>query len=328
MEKQHIILYQKNVSYPQYIPTLLSKDKELVLHIVKDIESILERMNFTQIFCILYECDIFTSKNISDIRKIQDLHIPYLIIASQFNEKKIINMDQVIIKSEQRSLSTVFSSQLIVRIKSLYPQMKTFQKKDGFISTHIIGIGASTGGPHAIAEILKGLSKDIGGIIIVQHMTDANTSSFADYLNNTCDFYVKVAQENDIVRDGVVYIAKQKQHLKIKRKHDGYHLHYQSGEKVNCVCPSIDVLFESMAHQLGALGVGILLTGMGSDGASGLKKMKNAGALTIIQDEETSDLYGMPKVAKSINAYQKEMALSKISEYLMHYFKIKEKGKM
>lgn len=328
MNTQHVVLYQKNVLNPQYIPTLLKNDKEIKLYVVKDISGITERMAFYQLHCILYECDLFTKENLQDINEIEKLNILYYVIANEISKDVYIDKKQVIFKSKDFIVSKALSGQLIVKIKSLYFSDKDKEKTEGFVSTHIIGIGASTGGPHAIVEILKTLPTTIAGIVIVQHMSEMNTASFVAYLNTVCDLKVKVAQNYDVVKNGVVYIAKQKQHLVVQRKKDGYHLRYIDGEKVNCVCPSIDVLFHSMASELGVLGVGILLTGMGSDGAIGLKRMNDAGALTIIQDEETSDLYSMPKEAKKIGAYQKELPLQKMSEYLVKYFNIKEKRKI
>lgn len=328
MNLQHVILYQKNVCHPRYIVSLLAKEREIVIHIVKNFDEIKIQNNLNKLHCILYECDDFTKKNIVDIKKLEDLNIPYLILVNCIGEDICIDNKNVILKSKELSLAPVFSSQLIVRIKSLYLQVAKAKKNVGLISTKIIAIGASTGGPHAISTILKELPVNIGGIVIVQHMNDNNITSFVNYLDGICDLKVKVAQENDIVRNGVVYIARQRQHLTIKKADNGYHLHYTPGKKINCMCPSIDVLFHSVALQAGISAVGILLTGMGSDGSRGLKEMKKAGALTIIQDEKTSDIYSMPKEAKKINAYQKELPLHKISECLIQYFKIKEKGKL
>lgn len=324
MNQQHVILYQADVKTPQYIPSLLLNDQEIRLYVVKDFHSIKERMQFYHLHCILYECDVFDQKHQNDIKKIEALHIPYLIITNQLNDKTV-DRHKVIMKSNKTSISTVFSHQLIVRIKSIYQNHVKKEKKEGVVSTHIIGMGASTGGPHAILEVLKGLPKDIAGIVIVQHMSEMNIISFVHYLNTACHLKVKVAHENDIVKNGVVYIAHSTKHLIIKRKKDGFHLHYIDGKKVNCVRPSIDVLFHSIALQAGLLGVGILLTGMGSDGANGLKAMKEAGALTIIQDEQTSALYSMPKEAKKLKAYQKELPIYRMSEYLIKYFHQKEK---
>lgn len=324
MNQQHVILYQINVTNPRYIQSLLSNVQEIRLYVARDFHSIKERMQFCHLHCILYECDIFNHHHTKDIQKIEMLHIPYLIITHQLDDRTV-DWNKVIIKSDELSISTVFLNQLIVRIKSLHQSHIKNQKSEGFASTHIIGMGASTGGPRAILQILKGLPKDIAGIVIVQHMSEVNIISFVRYLNAACHLKVKIACENDIVKNGVVYIAHSTKHLTIKRRNDGYHLHYIDGEKVNCVRPSIDILFHSIALQAGLLGVGILLTGMGNDGANGLKAMKESGALTIIQDEQTSDLYSMPKEAKKLGAYQKELPIDKISEYLIMYFYQKEK---
>lgn len=320
MNKQHIILYQKNVMHPKYISTILFNDQDIILYIVKNNEALKERLKLYQIDCILYECDFLTKENIIDINMLEKLSIPYLLVVEKIAENINIDKQKVIFKPQEFSLHNVYTNQLIVRIKSLYPQKRVQPKSVGTISQNVIGIGASTGGPHAILEILKQLPNTMPGIVIVQHMTDSNTISFVQYLESHCDLKVKVAIEDEVIKDGVVYVAKQKQHLIIQKEIQGYSLHYQNGEKVNCVCPSIDVFFDSMAQQVGEKAIGILLTGMGSDGASGLKKLKEKGALTIIQDKESSEMESMPQEAKRLKAHCRELSLSTISGYLIQYF--------
>lgn len=327
MNYQHVLLYQNEVKHQKYILSLLANNQEIIVHVVKDFDAIKERIRFNQSHCILYECDEFTKTNLSEIRKIESLGVPYLILTKWVQDNIMLDQNIVILKSPYQSQAKVIASQLIVAIKSMYPLMLKEKKLADVVSSNVIAIGASTGGPHAISMILKELPSSIPGIVIVQHISDNNTDSFVRYLNGLCNFEVIAAKENDIIKNGVVYVAKQKRHLVIKKEKDGFHLHYIDSNKVNCVCPSIDVLFDSIASQARKLAVGILLTGMGSDGAVGLKKMKEAGALTIIQDKKSSVLYGMPKEAKKIAAFTKELSLEDISKYLIMHFNRKEEEK-
>lgn len=326
MNELHVFLYQKNVKDNTYISNLLAKDKIFLVHRLMSLDNIKNYINCYQMHCIIYECDLFTKFNAKEIKKIEKYQIPYLIVTSNLEEICDVNSDNIIIKPGSSSLTNVFFDQLSVRIKFINPfKVLESQKKEGHISTNIIGIGASAGGPRALCEILKIFPADICGTIVVQHMSDNNIYPFAQYLDKFCKVIVKVAHENDLIRDGVVYIAKQKQHLIIKRQKDGFHLHYINGARINCVCPSIDVMFYSMAKQAGRSSIGVLLTGMGNDGAKGLKKMKDFGAFTIIQNKETSELYSMPLEAKKINGYLQELALQDIGLYLVQY--LKNKGK-
>lgn len=327
MNYQHVILYQNQVKHYNYILSLLANNHEIIVHVTKDLDAIKERIKFNQIDCILYECDVFTKSSLMELKKIAKLNIPYLILTEYIQDNIYLDQHKVILKNIYQSQASVFSSQLIVAIKSMYSKTLKVEKTIGLVSSGVIAIGASTGGPHAISMILKELPLGIEGIVIVQHMSDNNIDSFVEYLNGLCSLKVTVAKENDLIKNGVVYVAKQRKHLVIKSEKDGFHLHYIDSNKVNCVCPSIDVLFESMACQVKRAATGILLTGMGSDGAIGLKKMKDAGALTIIQDEKSCILYSMPKEAKKIKAFQKELSLQDISKYLIMHFNRKEEEK-
>lgn len=170
----------------------------------------------------------------------------------------------------------------------------------------IIAIGASTGGTEAIYDIIKALPVEIPGIVIVQHMPPVFTKLYAQRLNNSCALEVKEAQTNDIILPGKVLIAQGDSHMRIRKSGSNYFAECFKGEKVNGHCPSVDVLFESVAECAGKNSVGIILTGMGYDGAKGLLKMRKKGARTIGQDEKSSIVYGMPKVAYDINAVEQQ----------------------
>ncbi len=177
----------------------------------------------------------------------------------------------------------------------------------------IIAIGASTGGTEAIFSILKNLPKDVPGIVIVQHIPPNFSRMFADRLNQTTNLSVKEARSGDYAEQGQVLIAPGDQHMIVRRIGDRYKVECYAGEKVNGHCPSVDVLFESVAREAGSNAVGVILTGMGYDGAKGLLSMRKIGARTIGQDEQSSVVYGMPKVAFNIGAVEKQTSLDNVA---------------
>ncbi|MDF2634057.1 MAG: response regulator receiver modulated CheB methylesterase [Pelosinus sp.] len=225
----------------------------------------------------------------------------------------------------QRSLD-VFIQELIIKIKIASMAKVGHMKKEyshllygGTIeraNTTIIAIGASTGGTEAIYEVLHSLPRDMPGIVIVQHMPPVFTKMYAQRLNNTCRLEVVEAQNGDRVLPGRVLIAPGDHHMKINKNGSGYFVECFKGEKINGHCPSVDVLFYSMAEKVGANAIGVILTGMGYDGAKGLLDMRKQGAKTIGQDEQSCVVYGMPKVAYDIGSVQKQTTLKNISKLL------------
>lgn len=169
----------------------------------------------------------------------------------------------------------------------------------------VIAIGASTGGTEAIASIVKEFDTDIPGAVVVQHMPKGFTEMFAKRLNDQSRVVVKEAKTGDAVQPGQVLIAPGgDSHMQLVKVNGGYQVVLKQSPKVNGHCPSVDVLFQSVANTAGSNAVGIILTGMGGDGAKGLLAMRNAGARTIGQDESTCVVYGMPKVAYDIGAVE------------------------
>lgn len=180
---------------------------------------------------------------------------------------------------------------------------------------NIVAIGASTGGTEAIATVLKEFDTDIPGVVVVQHMPPGFTEMYANRLNEQCRVRVKEARTGDVVVPGQVLIAPGGDaHMKIMKKDGAYQVVIRQGPKVNGHCPSVDVLFESVAAVAKDKALGIILTGMGGDGAKGLLAMRNAGARTIGQDESTCIVYGMPKVAYDIGAVEYQEKLPDIAK--------------
>jgi two-component system chemotaxis response regulator CheB len=218
-----------------------------------------------------------------------------------------------------------FISELVVKIK-IASIAKVGQHKHAGVKNHIarktasgkgndclIAIGASTGGTEATAQILKELGNDLPGIVIVQHMPPVFTRLYSERLNETCTMEIKEAADRDEIVPGRVLIAPGGLHMSVVKRESGMFAECRTGEKVNGHCPSVDVLFNSVAKLKGVNMLGIILTGMGSDGAKGLLAMRNAGAETIGQDQKTCVVYGMPAVAHNIGAVQFQMPLGDIS---------------
>lgn len=188
-------------------------------------------------------------------------------------------------------------------------------------SDRLIAIGASTGGTEAIYDILKNLTPDCPGIVIVQHIPPVFSKMFAERLDSQTLLRCKEAQTGDYLESGRVYIAPGDQHMRIKRIGKKYRVEVFQGEKVNGHCPSVDTLFESVAREAGDRAIGILLTGMGYDGAKGLLNIRRQGAVTIGQDEASSVVYGMPKVAYNMGAVSVQASLENIPKQILSALK-------
>lgn len=185
-------------------------------------------------------------------------------------------------------------------------------------SEKIIVLGASTGGTVAIQEIVSALPADSPGMVIVQHMPKDFTMHFANRLNEMSAMSVKEAEEGDRVLPGKILIAPGDRHVQLMRYGSTIMVRTWDGPLVNRHKPSVDVLFESAAQQVGKNGIGVLLTGMGKDGANGLLSMKRSGAFTIAQDEASCIVFGMPKEAIKLNAADKVLPLSEIPYQLLN----------
>lgn len=178
----------------------------------------------------------------------------------------------------------------------------------------IIAIGASTGGTEAIKAVLTRMPYNSPGIIVVQHMPAKFTTSFADRLDSLCAINVKEAEDGDSVVNGKALIAPGNYHMLLRRSGARYYVQVKTGPMVHHQRPSVDVLFKSVADYAGSNAIGIILTGMGADGADGLLKMKEAGAKTIAQDEKSCVVFGMPKEAIKAGAAEKVVSLPDIAK--------------
>ena len=184
----------------------------------------------------------------------------------------------------------------------------------------VIALGASTGGTEATLEVLRDLPADTPGIVVTQHMPEGFTAMYAERLNRLCAMQVKEAENGDQIRQGQVLIAPGGDyHLKVSKKGINYYVNCVPGSKVNGHRPSVDVLFRSVAETVRSEGIGIILTGMGADGAEGLLAMRQKGSFTIGQDKESCVVYGMPLVAKQIGAVCSEAPCPRIATLLVNH---------
>jgi two-component system chemotaxis response regulator CheB len=196
--------------------------------------------------------------------------------------------------------------------RGLYP----VAAPDGFV----VAVGASTGGTQATARILRALPEDFPALLIVQHMPPVFTRLYAENLNRDCALAVREARDGDTVRPGQALVAPGNAHMRLFKGSDGFfHVSCKPGPKVNGHCPSVDELFFSAASHAGARAVGVILTGMGDDGARGLSAMRGSGAYTIGQSEATCAVYGMPREAHERGGVVRQAPLGQIAELLLRH---------
>lgn len=183
---------------------------------------------------------------------------------------------------------------------------------------HIVAIGTSTGGTQALQAVLSALPAVSPGIVIVQHMPPQFTAAFASRLNSLCQIEVREAKDNDRVVPGAALIAPGGKHMMLRRSGAQYFVEIKEGPPVNRHCPSVDVLFRSVAKVAGRNALGVIMTGMGDDGARGLREMRDAGAHTVAQDEATCVVFGMPKEAIRLEAAVRVIPLDNIPQVILN----------
>ena len=280
-------------------------------------------------------CDVEMPK-MNGIEFIQRLMPQYplpVIVVSTISEAVFDAMKagavDFVTKPDVKSVKSVenFINELITKVK-IASTAKVAQLKQGDVpgkiasgrnneaGSRIIAIGASTGGTEAIYNVLRLLPENTPGIVIVQHIPPVFSNMFAERLNNTTLLNVKEAQTGDYIEEGHVLVAPGDRHMKVKKIGEKYRVECFDGEKVNGHCPSVDVLFDSVAKEAGSGAIGVILTGMGYDGARGMLLMRRKGARTIGQDEQSCVVYGMPKVAFDIGAVEKQVTLENIPNVL------------
>ncbi|MBI9109485.1 MAG: chemotaxis response regulator protein-glutamate methylesterase [Spirochaetales bacterium] len=234
-------------------------------------------------------------------------------------------MEHIVVESIQNAAKSGVKKKLVKQFQrseqkeSSIPAPRTLFTTSRKTTDRIIVIGSSTGGTTAIADILKELPVDLPGIVIVQHMPLRFTHAFAERLNMFLPLSIKVAESGERINNGFVYIAPGEQHCSIAVSGAKYLIKLREGPRVNYHKPSVTVLFNSAANFAGQNAVGVMLTGMGDDGAKAMKEMKDAGSYNIVQDEESSVVWGMPGKAYEYGAASIVLPLNKIAERICSY---------
>lgn len=328
-KKIRVLIVDDSIMFRQAISRVLSSDKNIEV-VATAIDPFDARDKILQYKPDVMTCDVEMPKmnGIEFIRRLMPQYPIPVIVVSTVSEAVFDAMDAGAVDFVTKPDATLpgsvdrFNQEMISKIKiaavSRVPaKLILLQGKEIYASkttdnNKIIAIGASTGGTEAIASILKALTEDAPGILIVQHIPPVFSRMFAERMNATTRLNVKEAQGGEYMERGQVFIAPGDRHMKIRKVGERYKIECFAGEKVNGHCPSVDVLFESVARVAGEKATGVILTGMGHDGARGLLSMRKAGAKTIGQDEKTSVVYGMPRVAYNIGAVAKQVGLDKI----------------
>ena len=241
-----------------------------------------------------------------------------------FLEEARIQMVQAIkaagqAKVSQHKIARPSSSRVSVTPKLSADEILPSKRPKALLKTtdRVVAIGTSTGGTQALEQILTRLPRTAPGIVIVQHMPEQFTAAFASRLDNICQLKVKEAESDDRVVPGLALIANGGKHLLLRLSGAQYRVEVKPGPLVSRHRPSVDVLFRSVANSAGSNAMGIILTGMGDDGAKGLKEMHDAGALTVAQDEKSCIVYGMPKEAVKLGGVDIELPLDAIPDFIM-----------
>ncbi|MDR3765421.1 MAG: chemotaxis response regulator protein-glutamate methylesterase [Butyricicoccus sp.] len=200
-----------------------------------------------------------------------------------------------------------------------HPSVAMPLRMGGMPTETIIALGASTGGTEATLEVLKRLPANTPGMVIVQHMPPGFTKMYAERLDRNCPMHIKEAENGDVIEPGCALIAPGDKQMRVVRSGMRYTVSCQPGPKVSGHCPSVDALFESVAQNVHCHMVGIIMTGMGSDGAKGLLEMRKRGAFTIGQDKDSCVVYGMPMVAYNIGAVEQQASCEAIAGVVVRH---------
>lgn len=262
-------------------------------------------------------------------------YLPTIVVSSSLEQKQAA-LDAGAVDFIQKPLARtsvemqVFASDICRAVKSAFSAHSS-GGQTGVTVTHteipqngrkfrkadtVLAFGASTGGTEALEQVIRNLPADSPATLVVQHMPAGFTKLYSDRLNKNCPMEVKEAEDGDRLRRGLVIIGAGENHLRLCRDARGYYVSSKPGEKVSGHCPSVDVLFTSVAETAKGNSIGVILTGMGRDGADGMLKMHEAGAFTIGQDKQTSVVYGMPMEAYKIGAVQVQAPLYRIADII------------
>jgi two-component system chemotaxis response regulator CheB len=348
-QKVRVLIVDDSASVRQILTTILSEDPEIeVMATASDPFAAARRLQNELPDVILLDIEMPRMDGITFLRKIMAQHPIPVIICSSLTEdgsdlmfqafeagavdivpKPRIDTRQALLESSGRLREAVKSaSRARVRPRS---ERRLIEKKlsaDAIIPPPVLGrsrptterivcIGASTGGTEALNDVLEALPANCPGILIVQHMPQGFTAAFARRLDGTCAMKVTEAEDGEPVLPGHAYIAPGARHMLLQRTGMRYHIAIKDGPPVSRHRPSVDVLFRSAAQYAGSNALGVIMTGMGDDGARGMLEMRKLGATTRAQDEESCVVFGMPKEAIACGAVEKIVSLNQISKEIM-----------
>ncbi|WP_236675873.1 protein-glutamate methylesterase/protein-glutamine glutaminase [Chryseolinea lacunae] len=337
MNKIKVLVIDDSAVVRQALTALLESDKQIEVTSAADPFIAAQKMMKEVPDVITLDVEMPRMDGITFLRKIMSQHPIPVIIISSLTEKntetaihalelgaidvlKKPTFDRNDHSDYAQSIIRVVraASKAVVRrkqVETLRPVINKPAQNMAMIRTteKLVAIGASTGGTEALVELLQALPVDCPGMVIVQHMPEVFTKSFAERLNRICKITVKEAAHGDSILRGHALIAPGNKHMEVKRSGARYYVEISQGEPVNRHRPSVDVLFSSVSKYAGKNAIGVIMTGMGADGSKGLLQMKEAGAFTIAQDEKSCIVFGMPKEAIRLNAVDKIVALREIA---------------
>lgn len=350
MSKIRVMIVDDSAVVRQVLTATLEEDAEIeVIGVASDPVFAIEKMARAWPDVIVLDVEMPRMDGITFLKKIMAEHPTPVVICSTLTEKgaettmqalaagavSVITKPKVGLKSYLQDASdnlvSTVKAAARANVRRLHASVAPVTQKlnaDAILSaaTHhamaqttdaVVAIGTSTGGTQALEVVLTALPGICPGIVIVQHMPEKFTEAFANRLNGICKIEVREAKHGDRVMPGLALIAPGGRHMMLKRSGAQYHVDVVDGPLVNRHRPSVDVLFRSTAKCAGSNALGIIMTGMGDDGARGLKEMHEAGARTIAQDEATCVVYGMPKEAVKLNIVDRIIPLHDIAHAIL-----------
>jgi two-component system chemotaxis response regulator CheB len=350
-----VIVVDDSAVVRQVVTALLSEDPDIeVIAAVADPILAIARMNAQWPDVIVLDVEMPRMDGITFLKKIMAERPTPVVICSTLAEsgaktsiealsagaaaiitKPKIGLKQFLIDASD-DLVAVVKAAAKANVKRLLPKpvvvgkntadviMPAADKHAAMLQTteRVVALGTSTGGTQALEVVLTSLPRVTPGIVIVQHMPEKFTAEFAKRLNSLCQIEVKEAQNNDRVVPGRALLAPGGKHMLLRRTGAQYYVEVMDGPLVNRHRPSVDVLFRSVAKCAGANALGVIMTGMGDDGAVGLLEMRNAGAHTVAQDEDSCVVFGMPKEAIKRGGVEKTVTLSAIAREIMQQLRL------
>lgn len=334
MRQIKVLVVEDSMVFREILVQNLNKDAEIqVVAVAKDPFEARDAILKYRPDVMTLDVELPRMSGIEFLRKLMPQYPIPVVVISALSDKvfEALNAGAVDfvakpVNASRQQIEDFIHNDLNVKVKIAAAAQMGNVRKPGLMQTQqhaaplkdnglIVAIGASTGGTEAIFSVVKNFGPDIPGVVIVQHMPPGFTEMYAKRLDSQCRVRVKEACTGDRVMRGQVLIAPGgDRHMRLVKVNGVYQVECRPGPKVNGHCPSVDELFYSVANTAGSRALGIILTGMGSDGAKGLLAMRKAGAETIGQDESTCVVYGMPKVAYDIGAVKHQVRLDDIAK--------------